>query len=78
MKQETNSKPRTAASVQAAHATAIAELFEKMQAALPDCRTVNWSDVGSTAHARELIVQAAFALGAITEEEARDVHGVEL
>ena len=78
MKQETNSKPRTPANAQAAHATAIFDLFEKMQAALPDCTKADWQDVGSTAHARELIVRAAVALGAIPEEQARDDHGVEL
>lgn len=35
----------------------------------------NWGDVGDLGHAKDLLVQAAFALGQLTEEECA-AHGV--
>lgn len=37
----------------------------------------NWGDVGDLGRVKELLVQAAFALGQLTEEEAA-AHGVTL
>lgn len=36
-----------------------------------------WADVGSLRHSRDLLIEAAFAVGAITEDEAKAL-GVEL
>lgn len=38
----------------------------------------DWSHVGTLGHVRDLLVQAAFAVGAITEEEAHDLFGATL
>lgn len=74
----TSQPARTAPQRQAANAQAIGALLEKIQAGLPDCAAATWSDVGTSGHVRELLVQAAFALGQLTEEEALEQHGVNL
>lgn len=66
--------PRKAA---AAHQEAIDDLRARIaQGLLMDCAKATWSQVGTLGHARELLVQVAFALGQITEEEAKAEHGV--
>jgi len=68
--------PKVAAAL---HSDRIAELVAKIaEAAKADAIEPNWGNVGSLGHARELLVQAAFALGAIDETEAHDVDGVSL
>ena len=69
---------RTASRAYAEHATALFEMAETITAAGwgKDCLQANWADAGSLEHAREKMVEVLFALGAITEDEAREQHGV--
>ncbi len=62
----------------AAHAIAIGELVERIRAARGDCADSNWSKVGSLRAAEERLVSALYDLSGISEDEARDVYGVEL
>lgn len=41
-----------------------------------DPEKATWPQVGTLGHVRELLVQAAFALGQLSEEEAKAEHGV--
>ncbi len=70
------------------HRAAIIALLERIGTATAvECGTgvrdsrsvpVTWPMVGTAAHVRELLVQAAFALGELDEAEALREHGVTL
>ena len=62
----------------AAHATDVLELLKRVDDGMIDCTRATWPDVGSLARARELLVEAAYALGKITAAEARQRFGVAL
>ena len=75
-----NNAKRTPQAAATQHANEIAKLISAIEGGTINHSNMgpNWADVGSLGAARERLVQAAFALGQITEEEALADHGVEL
>lgn len=59
----------------AAHNAANLQLLSAIRSAAEPCYGSNWEQVGTAAHVRELLAQAAYAAGAITEDQAA-AHGV--
>lgn len=58
------------------HQEAIDDLRARIdRGLLLDASRVTWPTVGTLGHVRELLVQAAFALGQLTVEEAKAQHG---
>lgn len=69
---------RTARTEAFRHALVIEALMAKMLPKISEhVERGTWADAGSLGHAAEKMVEAAFALGAITEEEGAKL-GVEL
>jgi hypothetical protein len=68
------SAPKT----QAQNATTIFDLCKRITEALPDASGATWGDVGSSNDAKSYLVQALFALGGITVEEAKETFDITL
>lgn len=62
----------------ARRATDVQELLPLIGEGLIDCTRAGWQDVSDAARVRELLVQAAFALGKLTEAQARERFDVAL
>jgi len=58
----------------AQHNLAMAELAQAILETRAGCYGSSWADVGTAAHVRAILAQAALAAGAITEEQAA-AHG---
>ena len=60
------------------HKIAIEDLLGRIQKGLTLDKPATWQDAGDACRVRELLVEAAFALGQLTEDQAKNDHGITL
>lgn len=65
-------------SAYASRAQDVYELLKLVEDGIIDCTTATWEHVAPISHARALLVEAAFTLGRVSADEARDKYGVAL